>query len=521
MRTVFRLLCVCLLLSLELRSQQAPAIVFSIDTKDKAQTIQNIGVSGCWFSEPIGKYWPAEKKEGIAELLFSRNFDKAGNPLGIGVSMFRFNIGGGTAEQGAAGGIADSNHRVESFLGADGRYDGNKQAGYQCFLHKAKNFGVENLLAFSNTPPVQFAVNGLGFKTTKDSLSNLRPDRYAEYAGFLATVMEHFDKEGLHFNYISPVNEPQWDWSGKVGSAKQEGTPWTNTEIYRVVQSLDSALQSKKIKTNITAAEAGMLTFLYGQNTAASRQVQNFFTASSPLSFTRFPSVAPVIAGHSYFTDSNDSNLINIRQHLADTVKKYGIQFWQSEYCMLGDGYKEGVKGPTAAIDCALFLAKMIHTDLTVANATAWHLWNAYEPGNAEHDTRYYVLALKPDAGFRNGNFTVTKNLWALGQYSLFIRPGMQRLNIQRSDRLNNIEAAQKTMVSAYINQDNQLVVVAINYTKTAQPIQLQLRNSQPVRTVRSYTTSAAENDNMRYAVLPNVDALVLPARSISTFVIN
>src|SRR3954464_2177111 len=109
MRTVVRLLWVCLLLSLELRSQQAPAIVFSIDTKDKAQTIQNIGVSACWYSEPVGKYWPAEKRERIAELLFSRKFDPAGNPLGIGVSMFRFNIGGGTAEQGVAGGIADSN----------------------------------------------------------------------------------------------------------------------------------------------------------------------------------------------------------------------------------------------------------------------------------------------------------------------------------------------------------------------------------------------------------------------------
>src|SRR5688572_30013037 len=67
----------------------------TIDAKAKAQIIQNIGASGCWYSEGIGKNWPAAKKEHIAELLFSRKLDKAGNPKGIGLSAWRFNIGGG------------------------------------------------------------------------------------------------------------------------------------------------------------------------------------------------------------------------------------------------------------------------------------------------------------------------------------------------------------------------------------------------------------------------------------------
>ena len=505
------------------RAQQEPVpdVLFTIDANDRAQTIQNIGVSGCWYSEAIGKYWPAEKKERIAELLFSKKLDQSGNPLGIGVSIFRFNIGGGTAEQGRASGIRDPNRRVECFLNADGTYDWKKQSGYQWFLRKAKAYGVEDLLAFSNTPPVQFTLNGLGFKTTNDGLANLKPDSYSAYAGFLAEVVKHFDQEGLHFNYVSPVNEPQWDWTGAIGNAKQEGSPWTNSEIYRIVQLLDSALKSKKRDTQITAAEAGMLTFLYGGKTAASRQIQNFFSDTSRISFTGLTTVPRLLAAHSYFTDTNDSTLVNVRKMLADTAEKYKVSFWQSEYSMLGNGYKEGTTENRTPMDCALFLAKVIHHDLAIANATAWHLWNAYEPGSAEHDTRYYLIALKPDSGFVNGSYTVTKNLWALGQYSLFIRPGMQRLNIKRSDRLTDIEAAQKVMVSAYRSDKGEIVFVAINYTKEEQRIQLNLRNCKPVKTVHSYVTTAAQEDNMRAAVLQKLDNLVLPGRSITTFVIN
>jgi O-glycosyl hydrolase len=405
------------------RAQQENPLVITIDTKDKAQVIQNIGVSGCWYSEPVGKYWPAEKKQRIAELLFSKKMDNAGNPAGIGVSAFRFNVGAGTAETGIAGGIADPNHRVECFLNPDGSYNWHRQPGYQWFLQQAKKYGVENFLIFSNSPPVQFTENGFGFKTKKDAYANLKPENYNDYAGFLATVIEHFDKEGLHFNYVSPVNEPQWDWTGKVGEAKQEGTPWTNEEIVHVIRSLDSALQFKKLKTQITAAEAGMLSFLYGGKTPASCQIQNFFSDTAQLSLAHLPTVGHLLAGHSYFTDSNDSNLVTIRKNLADTARKYNVDFWQSEYCMLGNGYKEGATGSRTPMDCALFLSKIIHTDLTIANATAWHYWNAYEPGNADRDNRYYLIALKPDSGFTNGSFTATKNLWALGHYSLFIRP--------------------------------------------------------------------------------------------------
>jgi len=496
------------------------SITFTINKKNTAQTISNIGASGAWFSEGIGKYWPSEKKEKMAGLLFSKSFNQDGDPLGIGISAWRFNIGGGTAEQGDSSGISDPVRRVECFLSPNGTYDWEKQKGYMWFVRKAAAYGVENLIAFSNTPPVQFTKNGLGFKTEKNFEANLKEDKYAAYAEFLANVITHFDKEGIHFNYISPVNEPQWDWSAKFGKMNQEGSPWYNEDIYKITVSLDSVLAAKKIASKILVAEAGMLTALYNGGGPATAQIQKFYSTNSPLYLGKLKNLQPVIEGHSYFTDLGDTNIIKVRSHVKDTAAKYQVPFWQSEYCLLGDGYKEGVIGKINAIDCALFLSKIIYHDLAVANACAWHLWNSWEPGNANTDTRYYLLALKNNAANTEGDFTITKNLWALGHYSRFIRPGMKRIVTERSDKLNDIQAAQDIMLSAFTD-DKKIVAVCINYTKTEKQISLQAPGFAKAKKIDQYLTTAAAGDNMKHYLLNSANDIKLPARSIATFVLE
>jgi len=497
-------------------------ITVQIDLKRKAQVIDNFGSSGCWFSEGIGKYWPKEKREKIAELLFSKKLDAAGQPQGIGLSAWRFNIGAGTMEQGDSSGIKDFRKRSDSFLNADGTYDWNKQAGHRFFLTKAKDYGVENLIAFSNSPPVQFTKNGLGFKTERDYRSNLREDSYLAYANFLSTVIKHFDQQGLHFKYVSPVNEPQWDWSRKYMKADQEGSPWRNEEIYNVVKALNSTLKDRKLSSKILVSEAGALNYLYGGSGGSSRQIQNFFDPKSKMYIGEFAHVPRIIAGHSYFTESNDHILVETRKQLADTVKAFGLAYWQSEYSMLADGFKDGQKGPRTTMDCALFLSKVIHNDLAIGNATAWQFWNAYEPGPANFNTRYYLIALQPEADFKNGNFSVTKNLWALGHYSRFIRPGMIRIFTEsEGDKTSN--RVKNLMVSSYLDRDNKLVLVAINYGPAGIDLQLKLKNAKKKYSRLSrYLTTADEDINMKPEFLKELKNVIsLPARSISTIVME
>ncbi len=492
---------------------------FTIHLSQKVQQIENFGASGAWYSEGIGKYWPVAKKERMAELLFSKGFDKNGNPLGIGLSAWRFNIGGGTAEQGDSSGISDPLRRVECFLSPNGKYDWNKQQGYVWFVKKAAAYGVKDLIAFSNTAPVQFNKNGLGFKTEKNYEANLKDDQYTNYANFLATVLQHFEKAGTPFRYISPVNEPQWDWSAKFGEMNQEGSPWHNKDIYKIVNILDSVLLSKKINSKILVTEAGDLHALYEGQSRSGRQIQDFYNPASSMYVGNLKQMHQVIEGHSYFTEAGDSNMIAVRKKVLDTASMYKVPFWQSEYCMLSNGYKDGKKGKIDPMDCALFLAKVIYHDLTVANATAWHYWNAWEPGDSLFDTRYYLLALKINPNNTDGDFSITKNLWALGHFSRFIRPGMHRIITERSDGLSELQAAKDVMLAAFAD-DKQIVVTVINYTSVAKEIKLDIPELKKMRSMLQYVTTADAANNLTKYPLPSINNILLQPRSITTIVL-
>ncbi len=505
-----------------------PPVTVTVDLNETAQPIRNIGASGCWYSEGIGRYWPEAKKARIAELLFSRELDAGGSPRGIGLSAWRFNIGGGTAEQGPESGIRDPQRRVECFLGADGRYDWSKQAGYRWFVEKAQAYGVEDLIAFSNTPPVFFTENGYGFKTAKDGRSNLRPDKVAAFAEFLADVVKHFDEQGLHFDYLSPINEPQWDWSGTHGTVKQEGCPWQNEEIFHIVKALDAALAKSGQDTKLLVPEAARLDYLYKQGVSQddankSRQIAAFWTPDSPLYLGAFKYVCPYVAGHSYFTDKGDEQLLSTRRDLAQAIRQcgQGLEYWQSEYCLLDDGYRDGKRGRLSEMDHAMFLAKVIHHDLVIGQATAWHYWNAYEPGRAAAP-RYYLIALDPDADGKDGRFTATKCLWALGHYSRFVRPGLKRLVVRRSDGLSDEQAAQRLMISAFADErTGKAVVVLANYREVEQTVKIDRRgfptSISPGQVVQ-YVTTADPDENMAARPLDGPDSpITCPPRSLVT----
>src|SRR5690606_11720340 len=102
------------------------------------QTIHSFGASDCWTAKFIGNWTDVQKKNQVADYLFSMDTLEDGSPKGIGLSLWRFNIGAGSWEQGAASGIPDEWRREECFLDAAGVYDFNRQQGQQWFLQAAR-----------------------------------------------------------------------------------------------------------------------------------------------------------------------------------------------------------------------------------------------------------------------------------------------------------------------------------------------------------------------------------------------
>ena len=486
----------------------------SMDKNKTYQTIKGFGASDAWRCQFVGLNWPDEKKEKIAELLFSKDVDKDGQPKGIGLSFWRFYIGAGTSEQGEDSGIKNEWRRAESFIDAEGNFDWNKQKGQQWFLKKAKYYGVENLLAFSISAPIQWTLNGKGYGNDIASANiNLKKDKFNEYAKFMVDFLYHFKSQGIEFNYISPINEPQWQWEKKT----QEGTPATNKDILEITKLIDNQIDEQVLSTKIVVAEAADLRWLYSSYGKPERgnQVDYFFSDK-----IKMKNLDRTITGHSYFTTWPVESLISVRQELNKKLDQYSnLDFWQSEFCVLEENDDIGGGGKRdLGIATALYVARVMHADLTLANASSWQWWTAltnadYKDGLIYLDTgdendRHNLESLKFDGDFRE-----SKLLWAFGNYSRFIKPGMIRVEANLDHEEDLIDQYKNIMCSSYLNPETQeLVSVVINYSDTDKQVHFKNFSLDKI-----YVTSSDKN----LELIPSKNIITIKAKSINTIIGN
>ena len=485
------------------QSATYPPISITINPSNEFQTIEHFGASDAWSCQFVG-LWPDAKRNAIADLLFSHDTLATGQPKGIGLSLWRFNIGAGTAEQGNASGIKDEWRRAESFLNNDGTYDWNKQAGQIWFLQAAKKRGVADFLAFANSPPVHYTLNGKGYASNK--IPNLSTEQFDKYAHFMTNVVKGIDtKIGIRFTYISPVNEPQWDWS----DGGQEGTPFYNNQIAGITRSLSKALMESQLSTKINVAEAGQLDFLSAENGRPNKgsQIRAFFDKNSADYIGDLPNLTRAISAHSYFTTSPYNKAVETRKQIMASLNQTGrLGYWMSEYCILGNnGGEINGAGKDLGIDPAVYVAKVIHNDLANANASAWHWWLAITPYNYK-DGLIYI-----DKNKTGGSYQPSKMLWAVGNYSRFIRPGAVRLEATLNPDKEDL------LVSAYRNVNQQLVLVIINPGDNARTVTTAVNSGRLINQA-IYTTSAT-TDLARSSVKQGTASVTIAGRSIVTLV--
>ena len=78
--------------------KESAKVSIRYDMNAENQTIRNFSASDAWACQFVGN-WPEAKKNAIADWLFSMDTLANGSPRGIGLSMWRYNIGAGTAAQ--------------------------------------------------------------------------------------------------------------------------------------------------------------------------------------------------------------------------------------------------------------------------------------------------------------------------------------------------------------------------------------------------------------------------------------
>ena len=550
------------------------------------QIIENFGASDAWSIEHITRGWKktSASLKKLATKLFSTANRSDGSPDGIGLSLWRFNVGA----SGPADMMRDPWHHVDCFKQAkpDGLpqddYQWDRQQGQLDFLSLANGMGVEYFLAFTNSPPYWLTVNGHSYAdggtdgkghplphagvTTNLDIHNARSSLKAvshrptsavvQFAQFLADVVKHLrDKTNTADTrwFVSPVNEVNWPWNDN----KQEGCRYRNDDIIAVIRELPKALKGNGLGgVQIIAPEVGHIGALLdnagvkGDTHSHVSWYNKQFQGSGPderygyyiddlLGAARNKDVAKYlnyrVAAHAYHTDTAQADLITLRR--AIHAKLVNRIYWMTEYCILGNGLpidklpwdgsvedlgnhidnngSTGTGSDKSGITAALRVATVIHHDLVDAEASAWHWWTAVI--HSDDPSGLIFTYYDPQRGNNSQDIFPTKMLWALGNYSRFIRPGATRVEVSL-DKTVTGTGAKTVLASAYTNNLSKspnapaLAVVLIN--PTDQPVRLKnLCNDMGVKLIKCYVTSSTEN--LKYKA--SSDPIVLKARSIVT----
>jgi hypothetical protein len=147
-----------------------------------------------------------------------------------------------------------------------------------------------------------------------------------------------------------------------------------------------------------------------------------------------------------------------------------------------------------------------------LSSASAWHWWLSISYADYK-DGLIYVF---PDKGKSDGTYTDSKLLWALGNYSRFIRPGAIRVDATGAD----INDPNGLMISAYLLPDKkQLVVVAVNYDDSEKKIKFDIPGLS-IEEAIPYITSDLPGENLSPGKsLKMPEEIGISSRSVVTFV--
>lgn len=491
--------------------------VYVVDKNITYQEIDNFSASDAWRCHFVGKYWPQEKKEEIADLLFKREFDEKGNPKGMALTNWRVNVGAGSYENREAKEVNNSWNRTECFLLPDGIYDFSKQAGQQWFMKAAKERGVNNFLFFTNSAPYFMTRSGATVSTDRNYI-NLQEDKFDDFARFLVNCTKHFRGLGYDVNYISPINEPNVEWHT---NAFQEGSFATKSDIYRLVAELDKVIEEEQVETKILIPELGELKYLFEVDSAANMPddiIHSMFYKNGEYSVLGFKNLFNCVAAHDYWTAYPPKLLVDIRTDLRKALEQNGHQtkFWASEYCILEKNKEITMEpSPIKSINLGLYVARIIHSDLALANASAWQWWTALSMGE---DVPIQLLPMKDSSSESikyDGIISPTKMFWTTANYSFFIRPGMKRIDVKPTHIVSDLEAATSLMVSSYTD-NKEIITVIINYTDKEEQLDLKCEKA---KTGKLYVTSI--DKNLEYVGEHALKKLSIPARSVVTVVVK
>jgi O-glycosyl hydrolase len=396
-----------------------------IDPARTMQTFDGWGTSLCWWAHVAGGYPPDVQNRIVAQVF--------GPVRGLGFNVVRYNIGGGENPDHH---FLQPRAAIPGFEPAPGRWDWSADRNQRAILAAAIRLGADQLEAFSNSPPWWMCVSG-SVTGGKGGAENLRPDQYANFAAYLATVVRHFhDEWHVTFGDVDPLNEPTSRW-WTLGNW-QEGCRFDPPAQSRILGLLDADLRSAGLPTRVAASD---------ENTT------NEALASLDRLTPAARSLLLRVNTHTYGGNRGPD--------IARRAAAMGKPVWVSEY---GDDDASGLK-----------MADQIIRDLKELHATAWVVWQVADP------TGGWGLFHSRLADDRGDDWKANKKYFVMAHFSRFIRP-----------RSTLLDVSDPHVIAAVGPGGVGLTVVIANAAGTGRDVDLDLSavRSRP-RRFKLYTTDA------------------------------
>lgn len=432
----------------------------SIDPGRRFQQIEGFGASGAWWPNYVAEF-PDAERAALLRWLFTDE--------GAHLSIYRHNLPAGDGPD-----VTDPLRRTVTVETAPGEYDFGRDWKARRILTEVRALGVRKFVLFSKSPPPRLLVNGM-VSGGPDGGSNLRPEAREDYARYLCDLVAFYQKEhGLPEVVLSPINEPQWHWGRD--HRRQEGCHYSPAEL---AATLDALVREKRRR--------GLDVAIQGPESGDWKSARPY--AEAMFGNPRIREEVRTFAVHSYWSSPKD------RRGFVDWFQRRhpGKALAMTEYCQMERGHGTGMDG-------ALHMAGVMHEDLVVAWVESWQWWLGVFTGGY-NDALIYAHP-------RSRKIEPTKRLWTMGNFSRFVRPGARRIAAE----------APGLRVSAYsAGTGTPTVVVVINTSDatTVRPVLVGRRVSSVVAHVTS------EQHDLARMPVPDISKISLPARSVTTLVIN
>ena len=139
------------------------------------------GTSLAWWAHVVGGF-PAHVRDNYMRKIF--------DPVhGLGLTVARYNIGGGENPK-----YHFLTHRaaIPGFAPHPPRFDWAADKNQRLILHECIRMGVNQVQAFSNSPPWYMTISG-SVTGGRRGQNNLMPRDFSSFADYLAIVVAHFN----------------------------------------------------------------------------------------------------------------------------------------------------------------------------------------------------------------------------------------------------------------------------------------------------------------------------------------